>query len=477
MRKFILMLFILLITTTSAMATQLPDKLKSYISKDFPKTTFRFDGVILLPDGTEYLPLIPAKMLDPETISIKKTYPDNKPLLSKPNVVIFNNEYVLLKVLTDRNGNKTVYKIGNPPDEIRTGLLPQDMLVPQGLVVPEVIKGIVGDLSIRTNKDTGIKVLMPKITVSPTNLKTLGDIPALRNKTFYISSGFSRNILAVNQDGKTPEYALEQKNVPISMKGYQGKFLLVTSYEKKSMDVISLMDDDIIKQIFFKTQPDEIVMDYKNNLAYVSSAEDSSIYVVNLNTMTLLRQLKINGLCEKLTLSEDGTKLFYFDKNTREIWAIELDNQYLLKDIGRFPNVSKIAYANGKIYIISRTQNKLAIIDYKTVGFVGETEICEKPIDMLYYNGNLYVVGASENVVQVINTQTDAVGEKIPLNTNGFSTKIYRLENTNLALITDTKSAIFSVFDLNTQKVVKTVRVDMPISSIVVTNKVKKINQ
>jgi DNA-binding beta-propeller fold protein YncE len=467
----------MLITTTSAMATQLPDKLQSYISKDFPKTTFRFDGVILLPDGTEYLPLIPAKMLDPEAISIKKTYPDNKTLSNKPNVVIFNNEYVLLKVLTDRNGHKTVYKIGNPPDEIRTGLLPQDMLVPQGLVVPEVMKGIVGDLSIRTNKDTGIKVQMPKITVSPTNLKTLGDIPSLRNKTFYISSGFSRNILAVNQDGKTPEYALEQKNVPISMKGYQGKFLLVTSYEKKSMDVISLMDDDIIKQIFFKTQPDEIVMDYKNNLAYVSSAEDSSIYVVNLNTMTLLKQLKINGLCEKLTLSEDGTKLFYFDKNTREIWAIELDNQYLLKDIGRFPNVSKIAYANGKIYIISRTQNKLAIIDYKTVGFIGETDICVKPIDMLYDNNTLYILGAQENVIQPVNTQTDVVGEKIPLNTNGFSTKIYRLENTNLALITDTKSAIFSVFDLNTKKVVKTVRVDMPISSIVVTNKVKKINQ
>lgn len=476
MRKFILTLFALLITTMATMATQLPDNVKAFVSKDFPKTTFRFDGVILLPDGTEYLPLIPAKILEPVQISIKKTYPDGKVLANKPNVVILNNDYVLLKVLTDKNGNKTIYRIGNPPDEVRSGLLPQDMLVPQGLIVPEVMKGIIGDLSIRTSKDTGIKVQMPRITVSPTNLKTLADIPVLRNKTFYISSGFSRNILAINQDGKTPEYALEQKNVPINMKGYQQKFLLVTSYEKKSMDVISLMDDDIIKQIFFNTQPDEIVMDYKNNLAYVSSAEDSSIYIVNLNTMTLLKQLKINGLCEKLTLSDDGTKIFYFDKNTREIWAIELDNKYLLKDIGSFPNVSKIAYANGKIYIISRTQNKLAIIDYKTVGFMGETDVCIKPIDMISYNNKLYILGAQENVIQSVDTQTDKVSEKIPLNTNGFSTKMYRLENTNLALITDTKSAIFSIFNLDTQKIIKTVKVDMPISSIVVTDKVKKLN-
>lgn len=36
-------------------------------------------------------------------------------------------------------------------------------------------------------------------------------------------------------------------------------------------------------------------------------------------------------MCEKLTLSEDGTKMFYVDRNKNDIWAIELDNNYLLK--------------------------------------------------------------------------------------------------------------------------------------------------
>ena len=243
------------------------------------------------------------------------------------------------------------------------------------------------------------------------------------------------------------------------------------------MDIISLADDDIIKQIFFKTQPDEIVIDYKKSLAYVSSSEDSSIYVINLKTMTLLRQLKISGLCEKLTLSDDGEKIFYFDKNSREIIAIELNNKYLLKNLGKFPNVSKIAYDNNKVYITSRTKNRLAIVDYDTIGLIGETEVCEKPVDMLNYNGKLFILGANENVIQVLDTKTDTIGEKISLNTNGFSTKIHRLEGTNLALITDTKSAIFSVLDLDSQKIIKTVQVNLPISSIVVTNKIKKINK
>ncbi len=477
MRKIIMLLLVMGMSAISAFATELPENLKTFVSKDFPKATFRFDGVVQLPDGTVYLPLLPAKMLDVEELDIDKTYPDNKLMSDKPNIVIFNNDYVLLKVLTDRNGNKTVYKVGNPPDEIRTGLLPQDMLVPHKLIIPESMKGIIGNLSIPSAKDVGIKVEMPKIVTSPSNFQTLSTISELKDKTFYITSTSSRNILVVNQDGKTPEYALAQRNVPISMKEYQDRFLLVTSYEKKSMDVISLADDDIIKQIFFKTQPDEIVMDYKNDLAYVSSSEDSSIYVVNLKTMTLLRQLKISGLCEKLTLSSDGTKMFYFDKNSHEIWVIELDNQYLLKNLGKFPNVSKIAFENDKVYITSRTKNRLAIVDYNTVGLIGETEVCEKPIDMLNYNGKLYILGANENVIQIVDTKTDEIGEKIPLSTNGFSTKIHRFENTNLALITDPKAGVFMVFDLDSLQVIKKVAINIPINTLVVTEKVKKINK
>ena len=90
-------------------------------------------------------------------------------------------------------------------------------------------------------------------------------------------------------------------------------------------------------------------------------------YYHSINNLNQLKkQLKINGFCEKFTLSQDGTKMFYVDRNKNDIWAIELDNNYKLNNIGRFPNISKITYANGKIYIISRTKNRLAIVDYET---------------------------------------------------------------------------------------------------------------
>ena len=480
MRKFVICLVIFIFSSTAAFAAKIPDNVQQFISNYFQKTNFRFDGVIILPDNTIYLPLFPAKILNPETLAIKQTYPSGKTMAAKPNIVILNNDFALLKVLTDTHGNKTIYKMANPPVELRTGLLPQDMLVPKGLVIPENLKSIVGNLEIKTVNDPGIRVENSKPVVtqlSGSTLKTLSQIPQLRNKSFYVSSPYSKNIQVLNLGAKTPEYSLAQTNVPVSMKAYDDKFLLVTAYDKPSIDVISLADDQIIKQIYTKTQPDEIIIDKTKNIAYVSSAEDSSIYIVNLSTMTLSKQIKITGMCEKLTLSEDGSKLFYYDKKTRDIWAIELDNNYLLKEIGKFPNVSKIVYTNDKIYITSRTKNRLAIIDYNTIGLIAEIEICEKPIDMIAFHERVYVLGAGDNSIQVVDAKTDAVTDSIYLNTNGFSTKINQIENTNIALITDTKASLYTVFDLGTNKVIKTIPIDIPANAIVVTEKVKKINK
>lgn len=70
-------------------AAKIPDNVQQFISNDFPKTTFRFDGVIILSDNTIYLPLFPARILTPETLAIKQTYPSGKKLADKPNVVNF----------------------------------------------------------------------------------------------------------------------------------------------------------------------------------------------------------------------------------------------------------------------------------------------------------------------------------------------------------------------------------------------------
>lgn len=474
MRKILITLMLIIATSTATFAARIPKDMQGYVENAFPKTNFRFDGVVILPDATTYLPLFPADELEVEKIEIKKTYPENKTLKDKPEIIIFNNNYVLLKVINDPSGKKTVLAPNPAPAEIANGLLPQDMLVPRGLIIPENFKGIIGNLNISLADNPGLKVSVPQ----PQNGKnSVIPVDALKNKTFYVATGYSKNIMVLNSDNKNPSYALTQNHVPNDIKAYNNQYLLVSSYNSNIMNIISIADEDIIKQIHFTSIPDEIIIDKNKNIAYVSSPLGESIFIVNLETMTLSKQIKINGMCEKLTLSNDGSKLFYFDKKTNEIWAIELDNNYLLKDIGTFPNVSRIAYNNGKIYITSRTKGHLAIVDYDSNGLIAEVSVTSKPVDMITYGDNLFILGAYENIIQVLNTKTDELTDSIYLNTKGFSNRIFQIENTNFAIISDSRASIYCVLDMNTKQVVKASAIEVPIRTIVITDQIIKTNK
>ena len=259
------------------------------------------------------------------------------------------------------------------------------------------------------------------------------------------------------------------------MKAYNGKFLLVTYFDSHVMNIISLMDEKVIKQINFDTIPEQIVMDNSNKLAYISSGEDSSIYVFSLETMTLKKKLKINGLCEKLALSADGKKIFYVDRNKNDIWAIDLEDNYHLKNIGTFPNISKIAFVNGKLYIASRTKNRLAVVDYETAELVKELQICEKPVDLYVHDSELYILGAQDNMVEVLDANDDEITDIFYLNTNSFATNITPIENSDMIMITNARSGMYTIVDTKTKDIVKTSPLEVPVRSIVVLDRVKTI--
>ena len=473
----------MLTTATTAFAAKIPDNIKTFVKKDYPKADFRFDGVIILPDGTIYLPLYPALVKKPEAIKLEKTYPENKNLTEKPDIAIFNNDFVLLKVLVDQKDRKTVLNLPNPPIEVRTGLLPQGMLVPKGLIIPDNIKGIIGNLKIATAQDAGLRVkaealLKYQPTTSKVSKNLVTTVPQLQNKVLYIATCYSKNIHVVSGENRYPDYGLAQKSIPFDIKtSADDKFLLVTTYAKTFVDVISLADERVIKQIDLTTPAEEIIIDKVNNKTYVSSSEASGIYIIDLGTMTLKQKIKVKGMCEKLYISDDGKKLFYTDKKTNDVWVIELDNNFVIKNVGKFPNVSKIAFDQGKIYITSRTKNRLAIIDYATLGLIKEIDVEAKPVDMMTYKGNLYILSAQKNAIQILNTTTDEITDTICLNTAGFSTKIHHVKNTNIAIITDTKAGKYSVLDLDKKQVIKTNPLEIPVSQIVVANKIKKINK
>lgn len=478
MRKILLVLIIMLSAVLPSFAAKIPQEVRKVIEKDFNnRAEIRFDGLVTLPDSTVYLPLFPALVKKIDNLTIKKTYPENKKFTDLPDIVIFDTDFVLLKIIKDEKGNKTVSRVEPVPIEIKTGLLPQDLLVPKGLVIPISMKGIIGALQIPTKDDPGIRVksemgmhLNPIVVKTGPNL--VKSVPELKNKIWYVATCYSKNIHVIEGEKATPEYALAQKSIPIDMKATpDNKFLLVTVYENPFVDVVSLKDEQVIKKIDLKVQPDEIIMDKENQKAYVSSSEDSSIFVIDLKTMLLKQKIKVNGRCERLYLSSDSSKLFYNDKNTGDIWVIDTDNDYTITNFGKFPNVSKIVFAQNKIYLLSRSKNHVAIVDYFTRGLIQEFEVPLTPVDMIAYRDDVLILSGNQNVVTVLRTKDDVITSNIYLNTRGFSTKLYPLKGTNLIIVSDTKAGKYSVLDMVKKQVIKTNTLLVPVSSLEIVEK------
>ena len=474
MRKLLLTIGIFLISCASVFAAKLPDDVRNYINTNIPGADIRFDGVIIFPSNTIYLPLFPSLFSDITKLQIKETIPANKNLKQEPDIVIFNNDFVLLKVLTDNEGNRTVLHMPIPPLQVRTGLLPQDMLVPSGLIIPENLKGIIGNLKIDTKGEDVIKVDTKETfeeflsETEPEITQTL--ISQLKNKILYVTTNYSKNIQVVEPAQASPKYALAQKSIPIDIKAVSnGKFLLVTSFERPFVDVISISDSRFIKQIDLPSNPEEILVDESSEKAYITSPLASTIFVIDLKSMSLIQKIKVNGYCEKLLLSNN--KLFYVDKLNHEIWAIELDNDYELKDIGKFPNVSALAFKDNKLYISSRTKSRIAVIDYSTLGLINEFTTVNKPVAMKVFNNSIYVLGAQNNELQRI--VNGSVVDTILLNTEGFSTGFHIISGTNLGVIADMKTNKYSIIDLAKGKLLKTYSLNIPIKDIIITDKVK----
>ena len=163
------------------------------------------------------------------------------------------------------------------------------------------------------------------------------------------------------------------------------------------------------------------------------------------------------------------------DRNKNDIWSIELDNEYKLINLGTFPNISDIAYVNGKVYVTSRTKNRMAIVDYNSKELVKEIYTCEKPVRLYVNNDDLYVLGAADNILEVLNTQEDIITDKLYLDTESFASNITPIENTSLIMVTNAKAGMYSVIDTQTKDIVKTSPLEVPVRAIVVTDKVKTI--
>ncbi len=514
----------------SASATQLPKEVKDFLLTQKKVPSIRHDGVVVYNTNVMYIPVLPAYPEEVEKLQIVKTYPNNQKMDNFPDMVLFNNNLALLKVIRTGQDTLTVRDIPEFPMEVKTGAVPQDLMVPRGLILPESLAGILGDVKVPLigSARSASFITGKRFAPLPAGKKAVVNknysIPAsIKNKLFFVNNYQTEYLQVYSASVTEPLYSLKTTGVIKDVKPVLGgKFLLAASQNKKNIDVIDVDNEYVSKHIDLSAIPTEIAVDDARNKAYVASTTDESLFVIDLSTMKITEKIQLAGAPQRLSVSLDGTKIAYLDTKTSNIYVLDLQNGYENKLITNYPNTTKLILGDNVLYMIARTSPKLRIVEFdllkdnvvsknkkdknvakqrkqedKNSGAeaitsdlytvydeeedddeqliqanmystsIKEVNVGIKPVDMYEKNKKIFVLCAGDNTVYSYDLKQAKLNtNKLPM--EGFSKSLTPVPNTNYAIITNMGELKFAVYDLDKDKAMQVIPISDYINSITI---------
>ena len=530
-KLLIISIFILIANALTVNASELPKEIKDYLFEQKVVPTVRFDSLVIYNKKTMYLPVYPAYPQEVEEISIAKSFPENSTMDKLPDWVVFNNNFALIKLVKTGDDVLTVRNVEEWPYEIKSGLIPQDIMVPKGLVLPDTLAGIIGDVHIplmgsakasafRTKKNLPLPNGERALTYKTEN------VPAdLKNKMFYVNNFQKEYLQIFSSTIAEPLYSLKTSGVVKDIKpAKNGQLLLAATKDKKNIDVIDVKNECIIKYIDLASLPSEIVVDDANKKAYVASIEDESLSIIDLETMTMKEKIQLIGAPQRLTLNEKGTLLAYTDMKTSNIFILSLNENYENKLVTNYPNTTKIILDDEVMYLIARTQPQIRVVNFdlnqnnkitkskkqkkkeeldkqeaeksndtfssdvvsdfsemttKTADedlikdtmtystSIKDIEAGIKPIDMYKRGDTIFLLCAGDNIIFTFDTKTNELQGE-NLMVDGFPKAFTPVPNSNLAIITNMSDLKYVVYDMDKQQAIQTLPINDYINMITV---------
>lgn len=470
LRRVFVFVIVYTLSILSTYATTLPPYIVEAIKANLPEANIRFDGLIGCSNGVVYIPVLPSEVKKNPSGKIVSTYPANQKLSQYPEVVLFDSNFALLKVVKNKNNQPTVTDSKNIPFIIKTGIFPQDLLVPSGFVIPEDMKIMLGDLDIKvipTNTNATIKGI---VRMASKEAKIV-PVPFLSGKTLLATTLDSKQLYFIPSEHTEPLFSLELPNLPKFVQPVDDdKYILVASAGKTYIDVADVQQEVFAKKIDLGYQPTELILNNEKNKAYVAVEDEQAIFIVDLKTMSLLEKIKIKGYPKHITLTEDNKQIAYLDRNTGDIYTLDLDEMYTNKYVYNASNVSKLVLSGKNLYVLSRTENNLHVIDTEIKDIIYKQPLGQKPVDMILFKNKLYIL-CGTNQLDLFNLNDFTYKTVMKLSEKGFSKKLVKLDNADLMLITNVIDKKYFVYDLSTDSILQSVDTTIYINDLKIMNK------
>ncbi len=491
--KIIFFILILCNSSVPGFCTQLPEDVVSYVKEKFPEAAVRFDGFIELPDKTNYLPVLPLVYeKNIESLEVKKTIPLDKDLTDKPDLILFNNNLALMRIIEKENEPPTVISGPEVPLKVKLGLLPQDLVVPKGLVLPVELKVILGDLKIplqqRTDKEGDVAFYevsdSDEIKDSPASDQNaligktaeyavrLPELKFLNEKNIYTSTYKHEKLNVIEAQTGRVKKAVELPSKIFDMTlSSDGRYILLLGSAKDEVFIVDTVDDQFIRSIKVGKFPSSIVSPKGNNFAFVANSLSSTISQIDLKHMVAEKEIPVFGFPENL---QSGGKnfLFYNDRQTGKVYLLNTKTEKS-KELLQVNNISKLAKFDKYLLVLSRSENTLTIYDILKEEVIKRVETGKKPLDFAILNkvGKILVLCAESDELNLIDIENFEMLKKIALDSNGFPGRIELVNDDNKALITNYDSYEIIIYNIDTERIQGHLPMNNTISRVIVRDK------
>ncbi len=482
----LIFLFMFFISQNIASASKLPDDVWKFVKASLPYAQQRFDSVVIVNNNVMYIPLYPPAKTEVQTLAIEYSHPNNGNFSNGAEVILLNNGYSFLKVTKDSKGNYTLTKKDDLPLKVRLGLMPQDMLTPAGLQMPESLKLTLGDLLIPSKEESSLSLNeeeKEKIK-NPYNPVVKNDefiaTADFRNKKILINPRNSKFIEVYDTTSKKPLYELKLSSMPLKiLASKDNQTALVLYWSGKNAEIIDLKDERTIATIELEGKVSDGILNEKDNIAYVSSSSSNSIYVIDMNSMQLKQVIKLNQKPAKISYNPMDESLSFYDEFAAKIYNVtKNDGEYIVQPMGTIHNVSKILSDIANIYAISRTDNQLTIFDKALAKQLDVIDLDIKPTDAVMFGTKIFILCSKEGYLDVFDTIENKIVSRQKISDgNGFYSNLTIVKNENAnqtspnLLITGINSNNYLLYNLETMKLVRKQESYIDVANIILLDK------
>lgn len=443
------------------MASELPQTVLAYLRKKDPMVKVRFDGMVTFSNHEVYLPVFPQDPSRPPNPSqVLREYPGSG---KWPDLIQFDNHFFLIRLVNTASGKLALARMDAYPIELKEGLLPQDLLLPPNLFLPNELKVILGDLPYHPMES----VIGDENATAALAAKNFTS--AARDavkKTLYVAD-LDRQALAViepttGQKRESVELNCVASNVLPSPDGHSVFVSCLTTDEVVVVDTRSSL---VRTRILVGAKPTGLLYlpsvkaGGRDTLA-VSHRFSNFLTLIPTDELISGAQVQLPGNGGPMAALSALGLLYVADYTENKLYELDLASRKLARTLPGLRNMSALwieerTPGSPVAWMISRAEDKLQGVDLRSGEVVANIAVGKKPVAMAECNGKLYIVSAGGDLVDVIDLSKRLALRPISLSDGSFPTAIVTSAIDQRAYLTAAGTDHVFVLDLNLQQLEK----------------------